>query len=212
MFFAISLSALLRRMDLIFIAFYGDNDLHYYFFVRGIYISAIKRIKLWFIIVLDSVWELMINLRDAERRRLRRTSAFILLYLNRSRLNDPVLTFEPALDVRAEPGRVTNWTFVFCPPAAAAFLKLTRLGGWNIFEMEPGGAVWWTGSGCWSLAVWQRKLLFVVTGNTESSAPRRSFHSLPHRLSLSWLTKHTNIHKLFQSGSGCLCEGVVKAT
>lgn len=29
MFFAISLSALLRRMDLIFIAFYGDNDLHF---------------------------------------------------------------------------------------------------------------------------------------------------------------------------------------
>lgn len=53
-------------MDLIFIAFYDDNDLHYYFFVRGIYISAIKRIKLWFIIVLDSVWELMINLGDAE--------------------------------------------------------------------------------------------------------------------------------------------------
>lgn len=55
MFFAISLSALLRRMDLIFIAFYDDNDLHYYFFVRGIYISAIKRIKLRIIIVLDSV-------------------------------------------------------------------------------------------------------------------------------------------------------------
>lgn len=117
MFFAISLSALLRRMDLIFIAFYGDNDLHYYFFVRGIYISAIKnKIMIYYC----SRFCLRID-DQLERRRLRRTSALILLYLNHSRLNDPVLTFEPALDVRAEPGRVTNWTFGFCPPAAAAF-------------------------------------------------------------------------------------------
>jgi len=40
-------------MDLIFIAFYDDNDLHYYYYyfssffflVRGIYISAIIKIK-----------------------------------------------------------------------------------------------------------------------------------------------------------------------
>lgn len=98
-------------MDLIFIAFYDDNDLHYYFFVRGIYISAIKRIKLRFIIVLDSVREFMINIGDAERQTDwdgLSVSAFILMYLNHSwalaaqqRLNNSVLRFEPALDLRA---------------------------------------------------------------------------------------------------------------
>lgn len=43
------------------------------FLCGGIYISAIKRIKLRFIIVLDSVGELMINNGDAERQRLRWT-------------------------------------------------------------------------------------------------------------------------------------------
>lgn len=41
MFFAISLSALLRRMDLIFIAFYDDNDL-LFFCAGNLYFSNKK--------------------------------------------------------------------------------------------------------------------------------------------------------------------------